>query len=161
MNFKETEYGEEGLQRQKEREEAKIAEEVTADFLRRREERRAVESGWLLNINFLSGNQYCDVSPFGGITEEDKQFYWQSRRVFNHIAPTIDSRIAKLEKMKPVFGRGRGREGGEIGDGDTQIRARSHRLERAFFESNELVRSLWLRVFQNRLGRARWQAGSR
>ncbi|MBQ4268822.1 MAG: hypothetical protein IJB97_04135, partial [Clostridia bacterium] len=29
------------------------------------------------------------------------QFYWQSRRVFNHIAPMVDSRVAKLEKLKP------------------------------------------------------------
>lgn len=101
MIFEETCIDERELKEQKERAEARIAEEVTADFLRRREERRAVESGWLLNINFFSGNQYCDVSPFGGVIEEDRQFYWQSRRVFNHIAPTIDSRIAKLEKMKP------------------------------------------------------------
>lgn len=87
----------------KAREDAKIAAEITADFERRREERRAVESGWLLNMNFLSGNQYCDVSPFGGVVEEDKRFYWQSRRVFNHIAPTIDSRIARLEKLRPVL----------------------------------------------------------
>ncbi|MBR2647131.1 MAG: hypothetical protein IKD47_06215 [Clostridia bacterium] len=85
----------------REREEERIAREVTEDFLKRREERRSVENGWLLNINFFSGNQYCDVSPLGGVVEEDKRFYWQSRRVFNHIAPTIDSRIAKLEKMKP------------------------------------------------------------
>lgn len=101
MIYEETELGEEALKRQKAREDDKIAQEVTADFLRRREERRAVENGWILNINFLSGNQYCDVSPFGGVMEEDQQFYWQSRRVFNHIAPTIDSRLAKLEKMKP------------------------------------------------------------
>lgn len=56
---------------------AKIAAEVTADFERRREERRSIESGWLLNMNFLSGNQYCDVSPQGGIAEEDKRFYWR------------------------------------------------------------------------------------
>lgn len=87
--------------REKERAEAAIAQEVTNDFLRRREERRSVESGWVLNMNFFSGNQYCDVSPLGDVVEEDKRFYWQSRRVFNHIAPTIDSRIAKLEKMKP------------------------------------------------------------
>ncbi len=87
--------------RQKEREEKRIAEEVTADFLRRREERNSVESGWLLNMNFFNGNQYCDVSPFGGIVEEDPQFYWQARRVFNRLAPAIETRIAKLEKMKP------------------------------------------------------------
>ncbi len=85
----------------REQEEARIARDVTEDFLRRREERRSLESGWLLNLNFLSGNQYCDVLPSGEIIEEDPRFYWQSRRVFNHIAPTIDSRIAKLEKLKP------------------------------------------------------------
>lgn len=88
------------LQRQ-ERENARIAAEVTADFEKRREERRSIESGWILNINFLSGNQYCDVSPLGGVVEEDTQFYWQSRRVFNHVAPTVESRIAKLEHMRP------------------------------------------------------------
>ncbi len=84
-----------------ERRREKIAAEVTEDFERRREARRSVESGWLLNMNFFSGNQYCDISPAGGIVEEDKRFYWQSRRVFNHIAPTIDSRIAKLTNMRP------------------------------------------------------------
>ena len=91
----------EEVKRQKEREDAKIAAEVTADFEKRREERRSIESGWVLNLNFFSGNQYCDISPMGQVVEEDEQFYWQSRRVFNHIAPTIDSRIAKLEKLKP------------------------------------------------------------
>ncbi len=85
----------------RERAEKKLANEVTEDFLRRREARRNLESGWLLNMNFLSGNQYCDLSPLGGVEEEEPQFYWQTRRVFNHVAPTVDSRIAKLEKMKP------------------------------------------------------------
>lgn len=85
------------------RAEKKLVADVVEDFERRREERRAVESGWLLNMNFLSGNQYCDVSPFGGVVDEDKRFYWQSRRVFNHIAPTIDTRIAKLEKLRPTL----------------------------------------------------------
>ncbi len=79
----------------------KLAKEVTEDFERRREARRRIESGWLLNMNFLSGNQYCDISAQGGVEEEDKRYYWQSRRVFNHIAPTVESRIAKLEKLKP------------------------------------------------------------
>ena len=87
--------------RAKEREEMRIAQDVTADFEKRREARRSIENGWVLNMNFFSGNQYCDVSPFGGVQDEDPQFYWQSRRVFNHIAPTVDSRIAKLEKRKP------------------------------------------------------------
>lgn len=86
---------------EKEQAERALAKEVTEDFLRRREARRKVENGWTLNLNFFSGNQYCDVSPFGGLVEEDKQFYWQARRVFNHVAPTVEARISKLEKMKP------------------------------------------------------------
>ncbi len=101
MKRSEVRMTEEALAKQRERENSRIAAEVTADFEKRREARRSIESGWVLNINFLSGNQYCDVSPVGGIVEEDPQFYWQSRRVFNHIAPTVESRIAQLEKMKP------------------------------------------------------------
>ena len=81
--------------------ELKIAREVQEDYLNRREMRRSLENGWKLNLNFFSGNQYCDISPLGDVVEEDKRFYWQSRRVFNHIAPTIDARLAKLETMKP------------------------------------------------------------
>ncbi len=88
-------------ERERERARKRLAQEVTADFERRREARRRTESGWLLNMNFLSGNQYCDVAPNGGIEEEDRRYYWQSRRVFNHVAPTIECRIAKLEKLKP------------------------------------------------------------
>ena len=103
MAEKESAILKEDVEAMKARRAAKIAAEVSADFQRRREARRSVESGWLLNMNFFSGNQYCDVSPFGGVVEEDKRFYWQSRRVFNHIAPTVDSRLAKLEKMRPTL----------------------------------------------------------
>ncbi len=88
---------EEQARRAKER----LAREVTEDFERRRSERRSLEAGWLLNMNFLSGNQYCDVSPSGEVEEEERQFFWQSRRVFNHIAPAVDARLAKLERLKP------------------------------------------------------------
>lgn len=90
-------------QAQREREEKRLVAEIVADFENRREQRRAVENGWILNMCFLSGNQYCDVSPFGGVVEEDKRFYWQSRRVFNHIAPMVDARLAKLEKLRPTL----------------------------------------------------------
>lgn len=86
-----------------ERRKQRRAAEIEQEFLARREERRSIENSWTLNINFFSGNQYCDVSPLGEVVEEDKRFYWQSRRVFNHIAPTVDARVAKLEKMKPVL----------------------------------------------------------
>ncbi len=52
-------------------------------------------------MNFLSGNQFCEITDRGEIEEEDARFYWQSRRTFNHIAPTIDTRLARLSKVRP------------------------------------------------------------
>ncbi len=103
MNWKENHALEEEQKRIEEKRRKVIAEEITKDFLERKEARKSLESGWLLNMNFLSGNQYCDVSPFGGVVEEDGNFYWQSRRVFNHIAPTVDARMSKLTSMQPIL----------------------------------------------------------
>ena len=96
-------FDERAEERARELEAERLAAEIVADFEKRREARRSIENGWRLNMNFFSGNQYCDISPLGGLVEEDKQYYWQSRRSFNHIAPAIDSRVAKLEKLKPVL----------------------------------------------------------
>ena len=78
-----------------------IADEVYADFRRRQEERRLIERGWQLNMNFLGGNQYCDVNALGELEDEDKSFPWQERRVFNCIAPIMDTRNAKLSRIRP------------------------------------------------------------
>lgn len=80
-----------------------LAKEVTDDFLRRREERRALEQQWKLNINYLMGNQYAEVLPTGEIDEEQKDYFWQGRNVYNHIAPIIETRIAKLSRVRPVM----------------------------------------------------------
>ena len=78
-----------------------LALAVQEDFAARREMRRSLERGWQLNMNFVSGNQYCDISSTGELVEEDSEFYWQSRRCFNHIAPTIETRMARLAKVRP------------------------------------------------------------
>lgn len=94
----------EGLaKRREERRRRALVREVVADFERRREERRSIEQGWALNMNFVSGNQYCDISRTGELEEEDAAFYWQSRRAFNHIAPTLDTRLARLAKVRPAL----------------------------------------------------------
>ena len=82
---------------------AKLAEEVRKEFLRRQRERRSLERGWQLNMNFLAGNQYCGIAPDGEIEEEQPRYAWQCRRVFNHIAPAIDTRCAKLAQVRPVM----------------------------------------------------------
>ena len=78
-----------------------LVQEIKNDFLCRQKERKHLERGWQLNMNFVSGNQYCDISAQGEVEEEDAAFYWQSRRAFNHIAPTVDTRLARLSKVRP------------------------------------------------------------
>lgn len=77
--------------------------DLFADFYSRQDERRKLEKQWELDLEFLAGNQYCEISPRGEVEEEEKYYYWQNRGAFNHIAPIIDSRVAKLTKMKPIM----------------------------------------------------------
>ena len=75
---------------------------VKTEFDRRREERRPFDLIWELNMNFVCGNQYCAISPKGEITDSEKAFYWECREVYNHIAPIVETRLAKLNKVRPM-----------------------------------------------------------
>ncbi|MBQ8908801.1 MAG: hypothetical protein IJY90_00715 [Clostridia bacterium] len=81
--------------------EEKLVKEVVDDFKRRAQERKSFDLIWQINMNFLMGNQYCNVGYGGNLEEQDRQFFWQQREVFNHIAPIYDIRYAKLSKIKP------------------------------------------------------------
>lgn len=80
-----------------------LVKAVEEDFYRRLDERRDFERQWKLNVNYYVGNQYCEVYPTGEVVEEEKNYYWQSRAAFNHIAPIIDVRLAKLSKIRPTM----------------------------------------------------------
>ena len=83
--------------------EEKIAKEVERDFLERQTARKSLERGWQININFVNGKQYCGVDAKGEIFEEEKDYYWQDKRVFNHIAPIVDVRLSKLSHVRPAL----------------------------------------------------------
>lgn len=78
-----------------------LVNEVQSDFAKRRKERISYERQWQLNMNFLAGNQYCKINARGDIDEDGSEFYWQNREVFNHIAPLIETRLAKFSKINP------------------------------------------------------------
>lgn len=73
--------------------------EIIFDYEKRKEARRVKEQSWLININFLMGNQYACVLPSGEIGVDNTEN--GSREVFNHIAPIVESRLAKLGKVRP------------------------------------------------------------
>lgn len=80
--------------------EEEIVKDVTEDFKRRQLSRRSLELQWRLNMNFLIGNQYAEITALGDIDDYGKDYFWQEREVYNHIAPIIETRIAKLGRVK-------------------------------------------------------------
>ena len=80
-----------------------LAEGILRDFLERQQARKSLERGWQLNMNFLKGNQYCGISPVGEVEEEEAAYFWQARGCYNHIAPTVDARLARLAKVRPTL----------------------------------------------------------
>ena len=80
-----------------------IVADVVADYERRRAARRRFEAQWRLNENFVLGNQFCSVGPSAEVTEDEKDYFWQEREVFNHIASVVDTRLAKLGRVRPVM----------------------------------------------------------
>ena len=90
-------------EKEKQRFYEEIVSEVKDDFAKRQKERISYERQWELNMNFLAGNQYCFIDKKGEMSTDDKSFYWQNREVFNHIAPLVESRIAKFSKLEPVI----------------------------------------------------------
>lgn len=80
-----------------------LVTEVYEDFYSRQRERRSLEKRWELNLNYLSGRQYCDIAANGEVEDEDKYYFWQDRNCYNHIAPIMDSRIARLTRIRPIM----------------------------------------------------------
>jgi len=78
-----------------------IVDFVTNDFKQKQEERKPYELIWELNMNFYVGNQYSYIMPSGVLSDIEKNYTWENREVYNHIAPIIESRLSKLNKIKP------------------------------------------------------------
>ena len=78
-----------------------IVASVRSDYEKRVEERRQFEAQWQLNANFVIGNQYCRIGVNGEVEDCDRDYYWQEREVYNHIATILETRIAKLSRVRP------------------------------------------------------------
>ena len=80
-----------------------IVDSIQNDFKSRQEIRKPFELIWELNMNFYLGNQYSYISNSQELLNVEKMFHWENRETYNHIAPIIESRLSKLNKIKPAF----------------------------------------------------------
>lgn len=81
-----------------------FASYVRREFERRLKERAIYEQQWLLNLSFIEGQHYAQVHKVTGeVYTPERKYPWEMREVFNHIAPTFETRIAKLTRNRPVM----------------------------------------------------------
>lgn len=74
---------------------------ILEELERRRSERTGLELQWNLNSNFLAGHQNCDINMLTKtITNEDNVMVTdKERRVYNKIAPLMETRHANLKSI--------------------------------------------------------------
>ncbi len=78
-----------------------IVGDVKSDFENRRAERSGIEAVWQLNMNFVAGNQFACINALGDIEDGENEYAWQEKEVYNHISSIVESRLAKLSRVRP------------------------------------------------------------
>lgn len=77
---------------------------VNDEYERRQNERKPFELQWRLNKEFLDGNQYLDIDARTMTLQEIPRAYWyQEREVFNQISTITETRIARLNRSRPIM----------------------------------------------------------
>lgn len=139
-----------------------LVREVTEKFAERQKQRRMLERGWELNMNFLSGNQYVGITPAGELEEEQPRYYWQCREVFNHIAPAIDTRCAKLAQVRPVMSvRAATGEEGDMRTAKISSNVLRSVLEECSFEETMARAAVWSETCGTSFYKVLWDASAR
>ena len=142
-----------------ERRAEELAESVINEFKRRQKERLFLERQWELNLNFLKGNQYCGISRRGDIIAEDKEFFWQSRGVFNHIAPIIESRLAKLARVSPsVYVRPATDDDEDVKNAQAAEKLISETFKNCAFEEKVKETTAWSEICGTGFYKAVWKS---
>ena len=139
-----------------------LVREVTEKFAERQKQRRMLERGWELNMNFLSGNQYVGITPAGELEEEQPRYYWQCREVFNHIAPAIDTRCAKLAQVRPVMSvRAATGEEGDMRTAKISSNVLRSVLEECSFDETMARAAVWSETCGTSFYKVLWDASAR
>ena len=84
--------------------EGELVSFVNKEFERRQRERVPFELQWKLNMAFIEGNQNYEIDQaLQDLAEPVEMGWWHQRECFNHIGPIIETRKARLSRMRPVL----------------------------------------------------------
>lgn len=78
-----------------------IVASVKSDYENSRAERKNIEAVWQLNANFVMGNQFSYINALGEVEDGERDYFWQEREVFNHLASIVETRLSKLSRVRP------------------------------------------------------------
>lgn len=122
-----------------------IIAEVLEKLETRRNERKPLEQQWILNSNFLVGNQYCDINTYRGEIEQLEPVYdWLEREPFNRIAPLIETRIANLKRIKFLMTcKPRTNELDDFAKAEVSTAIIRHKQKTSDFDSKKNTMILW------------------
>ena len=76
--------------------------ELKKDYETRAAARSNLETQWRLNLKFAAGDQFCIQTP-GGIGTVEPVRDWEERQVFNHVSAIVETRLAKLARVRPAM----------------------------------------------------------
>ena len=77
---------------------------VNNEYQRRQQDKQMFELQVRLNIAFIEGNQYLDMNNGAMDLYEIPRFsWWEQRNVYNQVGPIIDTRIARLSRIRPIL----------------------------------------------------------
>ncbi|MDE7348641.1 MAG: hypothetical protein K2N53_03165, partial [Clostridia bacterium] len=79
-----------------------------------------------------------ELTPVGDVEQYGKQYYWQEREVYNHIASIIETRLSKLNRLKCAISV----RPFSNDDSDVQTAKLSTQIIKALCEENDLPRLL-------------------
>nr|DAL57410.1 MAG TPA_asm: portal [Caudoviricetes sp.] len=79
-----------------------IVEGIKAELEKRRDDRALYELQWTLNANFMAGHQNCDIDVYRRCVRDTERQTKKDRerRVYNRVAPLMETRHANLGSVK-------------------------------------------------------------
>lgn len=81
-----------------------IVADVKAKFTQAQMDRKPLELVWVMINNYKNGNQYLTINPqLGAVLDMTKMFDYEEREAFNQVAPIFETRMAYLNRMKPIL----------------------------------------------------------
>lgn len=132
-----------------------ILDETKKDFEERKRDRQFLELQWRLNMDYYDGNQFVFINKrTKNIEESEKMYWWQEQEAFNQIAPIIETRLAKLGRLRPIP---KTRPATNTDEDINNSKVSNKLLESTYYEQNQKEKQSVANMWSEITGTAIWK----